>query len=162
MALLVYLAATCGTAEVESDCPIPQPGTRQGDLIAENRGKALFSVLYPCKLPNSQTLTAFDVIGPSGKQTVSITFDGPFQITIRQSQVAPVTNPDPSGASHTVLRNLFPGSDADLIEIYEGSSQTRYDLFWARQNVYYEVLMTGPPLQRKIVLDLTHSLIELP
>jgi hypothetical protein len=141
---------------------MPAAGTRQGDLIAANRPEAQFPVLYPCKLPNSQALTSFDVVGSPGKQTVSITFDGPFQITIRESQIAPVINADPSGASHTVLSNLFPGTDADLIETNEGSGNAGYRLVWGRGQIYYEVLMTGPPLQRKTVLDLARSLTELP
>jgi hypothetical protein len=158
----VFLVFTCGTPEAESDCPLPKEGTHQADAIADGKSKAGFPVLYPCKLPNSQTLTSFDVVGAPGKQSVSITFDGPFEITIRQSQIAPVVNADPTGASHTVVRDLFPGTDADLIEINEGTGKAQYHLIWSRGPMYYEVLMTGPPLQRKAVLDLARSLTELP
>jgi hypothetical protein len=161
VALVAFLAYTCEGAAPEEACPMPKEGSRQANLIAEGKGQAGFAILYPCKLPNSQILTAFDVLGPAGKQTVSIAFDGPFQITIRQSQIAPVINADPTGASHSVVRNLFPGTDAELIEINEGSGNAQYRLIWSRARIYYEVVMTGPPLQRKAVLDLARSLTEL-
>jgi hypothetical protein len=155
---VVYLAATCGTADVESDCPVPADGSRQGDILSEGRQQSAFPILYPCKVPNSETLTSVNVVGDKGKQSVSVSFDGPFQITIRQSQVAPLVNADPSGSSHSVVDNLFPGVRAELIEINDGSGHATYHLIWDRGGMYYEVLMTGPPLQRKAVLDLARSL----
>jgi hypothetical protein len=140
---------------------MPRDGTRQADMIAQGKQQSGFPILYPCKLPNSQILTSVDVVGEKGKQSVSITFDGPFEITVRQSQIAPLVNADPSGASHSVVDSLFPGVKADLIEINDGSGRATYHLIWAKQSLYYEVLMTGPPLQRQAVLDLARSLTEL-
>jgi len=160
--LAIFLAVTCSTADVQGECPtVPKDGSRQANMLAEGRQQAVFPILFPCKLPNSQALTAVSVVGDSGRQSVTITWDGPFQITVRQSQLAPVVNADPAGASHSVIRNLFPGTDADLIEINDGSSHAIYHLVWARSGMYYEVLVAGPPQQRKVVLDIALSLSEL-
>ena len=158
VAAVVFLAFTCQTADVPSDCQLPADGSRQADILAEARSQAGFAILYPCKLPNSQRLVTVDVVGARGKQSVSIVFDGPFEITIRQSQVAPLVNADPAGASHIVLENLFPGVKADLIEINEGTSRALYHLVWSQAGMYYELLASGPPLQRRTVLEITRSL----
>jgi hypothetical protein len=158
VALVVFLAVTCESAGVESGCAIPEQGTIQGNILAQGRDEASFDFLYPCRLPNSQRLTNVAVVGDSGRQSVTLTFEGPFEINIYQSQVVPVTSADPAGASHIILRNLFPGTDADLIEINEGASRAQYRLVWDRGGVRYEIAAAGPPLQRRVILDIARSL----
>lgn len=158
IAAVAFLAFTCSSADVESDCPIPADGSKQAAMLEEGRSQAGFHVLYPCKLPNAQELSTVSVVGDRGKQSVTLVFGGPFDLTIRQSQVAPVVNPDPSGASHSVLNDLFPGVKADLIEINEGTRRALYHLIWSRAGMYYEVLAVGPPLQRRAILEVARSL----
>ncbi len=83
---------------------------------------------------------------------------GPSSSRISQSQVAPLINADPAGASHIVLDELFPGVKADLIEINEGTGKATYHLIWDRNGLHYEVLAKGPPLQRRAILDVARSL----
>ncbi len=149
---------TCRPPEVESGCPASGDGSREAALLDEGQAQTAFDILYPCRLPNSQRLITIDVVGDRGKQSVTAVWDGPFEITVRQSQVAPVVNADPAGASHIVLADLFPGIKVDLIEINDGSSRALYHLIWARGGMYYEVLAVGPPLQRRLVLEIARSL----
>jgi hypothetical protein len=157
LAAAVYLAFTCSSADVAEACP-PNDSSRGASLLRQARDQVGFEILYPCELPNSQRLSTVSVIGDTGKQSVTLVFDGPFELSVRQSQVAPLVNADPAGASHSVVDNLFPGVDADLIEINDGSSKALYHLVWARGGMYYEVLAVGPPLQRRAVLDAARSL----
>jgi hypothetical protein len=127
-------------------------------MLAQGRTDATFQFLYPCYLPNSQTLRAVSVIGDRGRQSVVVSWEGPFELTFRQSQVAPLANTDPAGASRRVVNQLFPGTNADLIEINDGSSRASYHLVWSRGGFYYEVLAVGPPLQSRVVLEVARSL----
>lgn len=158
VAAVVVLAYTCETADVNGDCSLPLEGSREGRLLSEGRIQAGFPILYPCYLPNSQALENVAVLGARGRQSVSLTFGGPFEITIHQSQIQPVISADPSGASHSVIDDLFPGTRAELIEVYDGSSRTIYHLIWARGGMYYELLSSGPPQQRRTILQIARSL----
>lgn len=158
IAVVVVLAFTCSTSEVGSDCGLPAEGSRAAGLLAEGRSQSAFPVLYPCYLPNSQQLENVAVLGDRGRQSVALTFGGPFDITLHQSQIQPLVNADPSGASHSVVSNLFPGVRAELIEIYDGSSRIIYRLLWTRSGMYYELLAAGPPQQRRTILQIARSL----
>ncbi|HXH22925.1 MAG TPA: hypothetical protein VNN10_12935 [Dehalococcoidia bacterium] len=158
VAAVLLLAFTCESVGEETGCSIPQEDSIQGKILAEGRREAAFDFLYPCRLPNSQRLTNISVVGASGRQSVTLTFEGPFEINIYQSQTIPVASADPAGASHIVLRNLFPGIDADLIEINEGARKAQYRLVWRQGGMYYEIAAAGPPLQRRTILEIARSL----
>ena len=158
VAFVVWLAFTCGAADVATGCHIPADDGREGRLLAQGRSEASFDFQYPCRLPNSQSLVNVAVVGAAGRQSVTLSWDGPFDLSIQQSQVAPLQNADPAGASHIVLDDLFPGVRADLIEINDGSRRAQYRLIWARAGIYYEVVAVGPPLQRRVILDIARSL----
>jgi hypothetical protein len=97
------------------------------------------------------------VTGDAGRQQAELVWDGPFDLTLRQSQLAPAVAPDPAGASHIII-DLFPNVPATLIEQNDGSGHALYHLFWQRGGVYFEVQAVGPPLQRRAVLKIATSL----
>lgn len=84
-------------------------------------------------------------------------FAGSFTLTLRQSQFAPLVNPDPTGASR-VLVNLFPGVTVTLIEQNDGSQKALYHLFWEQAGLFYELQAAGPPQQRRLILQVAASL----
>jgi hypothetical protein len=158
LALVVWLAFTCGTADVATGCEVPEEDSREGRFLAEGHAEASFDFQYPCRMPNSQRLTNVAVVGAAGRQSVTLSWDGPFDLSIQQSQVAPLINADPAGASHIIIDNLFPGVRADLIEINDGSRRAQYRLLWSQRGIYYEVVAVGPPLQRRVIIDIARGL----
>jgi hypothetical protein len=136
---------------------VPATDSRQGQILGQVRAQASFSVLYPCKLPLSQRFDSGTVVGNPGRQSVTLVFVGPFDLTVRQSQFPPAFNPDPVGASTTRVE-LFPDVRATLIERNDGSAKAQYHLLWERGGIYYEVQAIGPPLQRRHILNVATSL----
>jgi hypothetical protein len=108
-------------------------------------------------LPNAQLLESASVQGPSGRQRADLVFDGPFDLTVRQSQVPPPVSPDPAGASRRVV-DLFPNVRATYIERNDGTSKALYHLFWEVNGLFYEVQAFGPPLQSRAILQVARSL----
>ena len=135
----------------------PLPGSDEDLLVQSARQAAGFVLLYPCYVPNAQTLESTAVTGEPGRQATSFVWTGPFEFTIRQSQYPPAVSPDPSGASLSTL-DLFPNVRADLIERNDASGDAMYHLLWQRNNVYYELQAFGPPQQRRIILEIARSL----
>ena len=84
-------------------------------------------------------------------------FNGPYEMTIRQSQIPPAQSADPAGASKVDVQ-LFPNTEATLIERNDGSRKAMYHLLWVRNGLYYELQAFGPPLQRQQILDAARSL----
>jgi hypothetical protein len=155
--VIVFLALTCSTADPASGCPTPTAGSEQAMLLDRARNEANFNLLYPCKLPAAQRLVGASVTGARGKQQVDFVFNGPYDMTIRQSQIAPAVSPDPAGASRIDVQ-LFPNTEASLIERNDGSQKALYHLFWFRNGLYYELQAFGPPLQRRQILQVATSL----
>jgi len=153
----VYLAATCNSADPTSACPTPEPGTEAYEFIETARANAGFPLLYPCYLPNGQSLESTAVIGEPGRQAASFVWRGPFDFTIRQSQFPPAAVPDPSGVSRRSL-DLFPNVRADLVERNDGSGDAMYHLFWQQNDIYYELQAFGPAQQQRIILRIARSL----
>ena len=154
---MVYLGATCSSNDRAEACVSPPAGSEEDALIQSVRQQAGFKLLYPCYLPNAQTLESTAVIGDPGRQAASFVWTGPFEFTIRQSQFPPAVSPDPSGASRSAL-DLFPNVRAELIEQNDASGDALYHLFWQRDDVYYELQAFGPPQQRRIILEIARSL----
>jgi hypothetical protein len=125
--------------------------------LDDAKAKTGFPVLYPCRLSANETLTSITVSGDSGKQSVTMVFAGDYEMTVRQSQVAPAVNPDPTGATHTTI-DFLPGVRADLIERNDGSRTALYDFFWQKGLIYYELLAVGPPQQREQLKEIATSL----
>jgi hypothetical protein len=161
LALLVLLFATCSSNDPDSPCPTPAAGTNGAGFLAEARAQASFPVLFPCQLPAGQTLTGTSVQGDPGRQQAELVFDGPFDLTLRQSQYPPPLAADPTGASRIVV-DLFPNVRGTLVEINDGSRRAQYHLFWERNGLFYEVQAVGPPLQRRFILLIATSLEESP
>lgn len=151
------MALTCSSADPTSDCPLPNPNAKNGQDLASVRAKAGFPVVFPCILPAGQEYDSGSVTGVAGQQQVELVFIGPFDLHIRQSQIPPAVNPDPSGASKIDI-DLFPNVSAILIERYDGSKKVLYHLFWNRDGIFYELQAVGPPLQRAAMLDAARSL----
>ena len=97
------------------------------------------------------------VTGQPGRQQAELVFDGPFDLTLRQSQYPPAVSADPAGASHSEVA-LFPNVRATLIEVNDGTSRALYHLLWDQNGVYYELQALGPPQQRRTVLEIARSL----
>jgi hypothetical protein len=157
----VYLAFTCSSNDPGEGCALPPPGSEEDQLIQDAKNRAGFQLLYPCYLPNAQTLESTAVIGDPGRQAVSFVWVGPFEFTIRQSQFPPAVSPDPSGSSRMAL-DLFPNTRAELIEVNDASGDALYHLYWQRDDIYYELQAFGPPQQRRIILEIARSLQPLP
>ena len=113
--------------------------------------------MYPCRLPAGQRLAGGTVTGPAGRQKAELVFEGPFDLTLRQSQFSPAVNPDPTGASRSEV-DLFPNVRAVLLEINDGTQKALYHLFWERDGLFYEIQAFGPPLQRRQILQVATSL----
>jgi len=138
-------------------CYFPAAGSSQDSILSEGKAKAGFPLAYPCQLPGGESLSGINVTGTPGKQTAVLTFGGPFDMTVRQSQVAPVLSADPAGASHIVV-NLFPNVKADVIERNDASQDVEYRIVWVQSGIFYEVLAAGPPLSRDAILKVARSL----
>jgi hypothetical protein len=157
VALLVIAAFTCNSPDTVEACPTPRAGTTAEGLLSTARSQAGFPVLYPCQLPAAQRLEGATVTGSPGRRQAEFVFEGPFDLTIRQSQFPPPVNPDPTGASRIVV-DVFPNVQGTLIERNDGSTQALYHLFWTRNGLFYEVQAVGPPLQRRWILMVATSL----
>ena len=155
-AVVLFLFATCSSTAPIIGCPTPQEGTAATDLMRAH-DSAGFPVVYPCFLPASERLENVTIVGEVGRQQVEMVFDGPFDLTIRQSQFAPVFTADPAGASRIRI-NLFSNVPASLIERNDGTRQALYHLFWEQDGVFYELQAFGPPLQRRQILEVARSL----
>jgi hypothetical protein len=156
-ALALYFVATCsGGAPIEV-CPTPAPGTPQEEVLQRVQEDADFDVLYPCTVPGAQQLASGTITGEDGRQQAELVFSGPFDLTIRQSQIPPAVGPDPAGASRRVI-DLFPNVRATLIEINDGSGDAQYHYFWERDGIFYEVQAVGPPLQERAIRQVATSL----
>jgi hypothetical protein len=114
-------------------------------------------LLYPCSLPGSQRLASSSVTGDAGRQQTELVFSGPFDMTVRQSQVPPAVGPDPAGASRRTI-DLFPNVRATLIEINDGSGDAQYHYFWQRDGIYFELQSVGPALQERAMRQVATSL----
>ncbi len=157
VALLGLAFATCSTSGLDNPCPTPAAGSEAGSLLADARSEAPFAVLYPCQLPAGEQLVGETVTGPAGRQQAELVFAGPFDLTLRQSQYPPPTNPDPTGASRSEI-DLFPNVRAILLEVNDGTRKALYHLFWERDGLFYELQAVGPPLQRRQILQVATSL----
>ncbi len=155
--MFIYLASTCQSVDQADACATPVPGSEAERLINEARDQAGFPLVFPCYLPNAEDLESTAVTGEPGQQAASFVWTGPFDFTIRQSQIPPAVSPDPSGASRVTI-DLFPSIQATLIEQNDASGDALYHLFWTQENVYYELQAYGPPQQRRIVLQIARSL----
>jgi len=157
VAAVVFLFAMCGGGGSVSACPTPIPGSEQDAQLQKVRLGAGFAVLYPCYLPNGQRLVSGVVAGTSGRQQAELVYEGPFDLSIRQAQFPPVIPEDPAGASRSII-DLFPNVRATLIEVNDGTGDALYHLFWERDGFFFEVQASGPPLQRRTVLQVARSL----
>jgi hypothetical protein len=154
----IFMAFTCQSADSNDDsCPMPTAGSEQAALLDRARGEAAFNLLYPCRLPAASRLIAANVQGARGRQQTELVFNGPYDMTIRQSQVPPAQSADPAGASKIDVQ-LFSNTQATLIERNDGSQKALYHLLWVRNGLYYELQAYGPPLQRRQILDAARSL----
>lgn len=156
-ALFIWGAATCSSDDDTSACPMPAAGSDAEALLQSAIAGAGFDLLYPCELPNSQVLTSTAVIGEPGRQQAELVWVGPFDLTLRQSQYPPAVSPDPAGASRSLI-DLFPNTQAQLIEVNDASGDSLYHLFWDREGIYYEIQAFGPPQQRRLILEAARSL----
>ena len=154
---IVFMALTCQSADPDSACPQPNAGSNEAMLLDRARSEASFNLLYPCKLPAASRLVAANVQGAKGRQQTELVFNGPYELTIRQAQVPPSVSADPAGASKVDIQ-LFPNTEATLIERNDGSQKALYHLFWIRNGLYYELQASGPPLQRRQILEAARSL----
>jgi hypothetical protein len=154
----VFMAFTCqGAEEDPTGCRTPVPASQEAMLLDRARGEASFNLLYPCRLPAASRLVAANVQGARGRQQSELVFNGPYELTIRQSQVPPAVSADPAGASKIDIQ-LFPNTEATLIERNDGSQKALYHLLWIRNGLYYELQAFGPPLQRRSIIDTAQSL----
>ena len=156
-ALLVLGFITCSGAPTTEACRTPAPGSEQDGILVEARQKTRFEIDYPCYLPNSQVLESHSVLGDAGKQRSELVFVGPFDIAIRQSQVPPPVEPDPTGASRRSIQ-LFDGTFASFIERMDGTSKALYHLYWERDGFFYELQAFGPYQQQSTILQIARSL----
>jgi hypothetical protein len=155
--LAIVAIFTCSPDDRTEACPTPVPDSPGAVRMQEARGLARFQVAYPCFLPNGQRLETTSVTGPSGRQQVELAFDGPFEMRFRQSQFPPAVSADPAGASRVVVE-LFDNTPATLIERYDGSSKALYHLLWERNGFFWELQASGPPQQRRAILESARSL----
>ena len=155
--LFVYVASTCSSVDRSQACATPLLGTEAFVLLEDARSQAGFALLYPCYLPNAETLESTAVTGEPGRQAAALVWTGPFEFTIRQSQYPPAVSADPSGASRVTI-DLFPATPATLIEQNDATGDALYHLLWEDDDIYFELLAYGPPQQRRIILDIARSL----
>src|SRR5262249_23934120 len=116
-----------------------------------------FPLLYPCELPAGEKLTAVTIAGEIGAQSGTLTFGGPFDMTLRQSQVPPALSADPAGASLIII-DLVPSVKPQLIQRHDGSRKAEYHLVWNQQGIFYDLLADRPPLSREQILKAARSL----
>jgi hypothetical protein len=155
--VLIAGFVTCEGGDTTGACAAPKDGTKEGDILAKARQASAINLQFPCTLPAAETLISSSTTGPPGRQRTELVFNGPYDLTLRQSQYAPPPSQDPAGASRTTI-DLFPNVKADFIQVNDGSQKATYDLQWVRNAIYYEVQAYGPPLQQRQVLDLARSL----
>ncbi len=159
--MLIIGFATCSSAPTPEACPLPAAGTQGATIIEQAKQRARFPLSYPCYLPNSQVLESHSVTGELGKQRSEFAFTGPFEIAIRQAQVPPPVEPDPTGASRRSIF-LFDGIQASFIERTDGTSKALYHLYWERDGFFWELQAFGPYQQQRIILQIARSLQPLP
>ena len=158
---IIYLASTCSAVDRSSACAIPLAGTEEAARLDDAISTAQFGLVFPCYLPNAQTLESTSVTGDPGRQAVAFVWVGPFDFTIRQSQFPPAVSADPAGASRITI-DLVPATRATLIERNDATGDALYHLLWQDDDIYYELLGYGPAQQRRIILDIARSLEPLP
>lgn len=95
--------------------------------------------------------------GQPGRQRSELRFEGPFDLALRQAQTPPAQAADPTGATRIVIE-LLPQVRATLIEVNDGSGQALYHLFWEQDGLFFELQASGPPLQRRTILEVARSL----
>jgi hypothetical protein len=156
-ALLILGMATCSGATTSEACPTPAPGSQQAGILSEAQQKTRFDLEYPCYLPNNQVLESHSVIGDPGKQRSEFVFAGTFDLALRQSQVPPPREPDPTGASRRTVQ-LFDGVQASFIERTDGTSEALYHLYWERNGFFWELQAYGPYQQQRLILQVARSL----
>ena len=147
---------TCQSSD-SSACPTPVPESKEANLLSQARGQARFSLVYPCYLPNVQTLTAANVEGIAGRQQAELVFGGTFDLTVRQAQVPASVSADPAGASRRTI-DLYPNVQATFIQRNDGTSKALYHLIWNQNGIFYEIQAFGPPLQSQTIVDVARSL----
>ena len=157
MAAIAALSLVLGGAGEPDPCPTPAPDSKEAGLLDEARGQSRFAMLYPCSLPAGEKLSAATVKGGLGAQSLTLEFTGPFAMSLRQSQVAPVIGPDPVGTSH-IRVGLFSGIIGDLVERNDGSGHFLYIVTWNRNGIFYELNATGPSQSRRQILLVVTSL----
>jgi hypothetical protein len=157
VACTAYSALTVTVTDPSGSCTIPAKDSDAGSLLDDSTQQAGFKVLYPCQLPAGEKLTTAGVTGDPGARSSTLTFGGPFDMTVRQSQVPPALSADPAGSSHLVI-DLFPNVKAQLIERNDGSRKAEYHLVWNQGAFFYDVLADGPPLSRDLILKAARSL----
>ncbi|HLF70614.1 MAG TPA: hypothetical protein VI759_00470 [Dehalococcoidia bacterium] len=157
VALMIWLASNCSSGGQTGDCDRPGAGSLAANRLDEAGDAAAFPILYPCDLPAAEELTDATVTGTPGKQIVELRFDGPFDVSVRQAQFAPIQQADPTGASRISI-DLFPNVRATLIERNDGTNKALYHFIWERNGIFYEVQASGPPLQRDAVRRIATSL----
>lgn len=155
--LVGVMVFTCSSAVPPPACQSPLANPQHEEILSRARSAAGFRLLYPCYLPGAQYLSAGSVTGLPGRQQAELVFAGPFDLTIRQSQVPPPASPDPTGASRTMV-NLFPNVPAIFIQRNDGSARAMYHLFWQRDGIYYELQAFGPAQQQPTILQIARSL----
>jgi hypothetical protein len=158
-AVVVLIAGfvTCQGGDTSGACATPKPGTKEADVLDKARQASSFNLQFPCFLPAAETLFSTATTGAQGRQQTDLVFHGPYDMTIRQSQVAPPVTPDPAGVSKTDI-DLFPNVKATFLQVNDGSQQAMYHLFWTRNALFYELQAAGPPLQQRQILEVARSL----
>jgi hypothetical protein len=153
----VVYASLNTTSDQAQGCALPAAGTPEGRQLDQVRQSAPFAVLYPCSLPAGEKMVSAAGTGEVGRRSVTMVFEGPFEISLKQSQAPPAVSPDPSGSTRVEI-TLMPGVRATLIERNDGTRRSFYHLLWEKDRLYYEVIATGPPQSRRLVLELAKSL----
>jgi hypothetical protein len=153
----LLLAFTCSSSDPTSACPTPVAGSQEEAILAKTRAGASFPVLYPCFLPGAQGLRGGTVSGEPGRQQAELVFGGPFDMTIRQSQVPPPAVADPAGTSRTLI-DLFPNVPATFVQRNDGTPDALYHLYWTRNGIFYELQAFGPAQQQRPILQVARSL----
>jgi hypothetical protein len=157
VALVIWLAGNCSTGGQDAVCDRPSAGSLAANRLDEAGAAAAFTILYPCDLPAAEELTDATLTGEPGKQIAELRFDGPFDVSVRQAQFAPLQQADPTGASRISI-DLFPNVRATLIERNDGTNKALYHFIWERNGIFYEVQASGPPLQRDAIRAIATSL----
>lgn len=157
MVIAILGIATCQGDNKAEGCSVPAAGSKEAAIIDKARGDSSFTLLYPCFLPNSEDLVSSTTTGTTGRQRNELVFNGPYDLTIRQSQYPPPVAPDPAGTSRTDI-DLFSNVRATFLQQNDGSQKAMYHLFWVRNAIYYELQAFGPPIQQRQILEIARSL----